>query len=265
MTLRQERFEVRRPQHVEVRLPSGKLYVVAEGDEEVVVEIDGRYSGDFTVTQSGSTVQISHEARRTLGGASHDVFVKAPEGSSVDARVASADVSTRGRLADVMVATASGDLSVDEAHGSVDAKTASGRVVVDHCSGSLRARTASGRIEIHRLAGDAGVVTASGDVRITDAGGDVSTKTASGRITVDRFDGELCSIKTVSGSVRVGVPTGRTVNVDLQSLSGRIDLPSEPEAGGSGDRPMRIKAKTVSGNITIVTTAEPASEESGAA
>ena len=257
MTVRRESFPVNRPQLLELRVPSGQLDVRCSDVSEVTVEISGRNASEFNVTQSGSTVHVEHEGRRGIGGASHEVVVTAPAGSRLLARVASANITTDGEFGDVTIATASGDALIGSSVEGLDVKTASGRLEVELCTGPLRVRTASGRVQVSAVTRDASIATASGDISIIDATGDVNAKTASGRIVVDRFDGEHCSLKTVSGGVRVGVPLGRTVQVDLQSLSGRIDLPSEPgEHSGTG-REIRIKAKTVSGNIVIATTDDP--------
>ena len=257
MNTRRESFSVKRPQLVEVRLPSGQLEVRADNADEVTVQISGRNADEFNVSQSGSTVNVQFEGRRGIGSSSHEVIVTAPPGSRLVARVASADITTDGEFGDVTIATASGDAFVGSVVEALDVKTASGRLEVEKCTGPLRVRTASGRVHVVTATREASIATASGDIVVENATGDVNAKTASGRIAIERFDGDLCSVKTVSGRVRVGVPPDRTVQVDLQSLSGRIDLPSEPTQNSGSGRQIRVKAKTVSGNISIATPGEP--------
>lgn len=253
MSSRREVFSVGRPPQLDIRLPSGSLDVHADAEDSVIVDIEGRHADEFSVTQSGGTITVLYDGRRSIVGSSHDVTISAPADTKLTARVASADVTTDGDLGDVLLATASGDVHIACVTGSLDAKTASGRMTVEQASGPVRVRTASGNISIQASDQDASITTASGNIRIGDAKGDVSLKTASGRVTVDEFDGDVCSVKSVSGGVKVGVPTERTVRFDLTSLSGRIDVPSEPGQSGVADKELRIRVKTVSGNVAIKT------------
>ena len=67
---------------------------------------------------------------------------------------------------------------------------------------------------------------------------ELSVETGSGRVFVDRLTGRKCSVRTVSGRVRLYRVRGF---VSANSVSGGIDL-DETEGG--------VKARTVSGSIT---------------
>ena len=107
MSSRRETFAVKRPQTLDVRLPSGQLEVRADGEDLVTVQVDGRYADDFEISQTGSTVVVSYDGRRGIGSGSHDVIITAPAQSRLTARVASADVTTDGTFGDITLATAS--------------------------------------------------------------------------------------------------------------------------------------------------------------
>ncbi len=80
---------------------------------------------------------------------------------------------------------------------------------------------------------------ASGQIRLhAPAGTELIVESGSGRVFVDRLESRKCSVRTVSGRVRLYHVRGR---ISANSVSGSIDLDSTE--GG-------VKARTVSGSIT---------------
>lgn len=64
-------------------------------------------------------------------------------------------------------------------------------------------------------------------------------------------------LNATSGDVTVGVRKGTLVWLDLTTVSGRTtsDLtPDDPDASGGG-KPLAVRVRTVSGNITVTTSA----------
>jgi DUF4097 and DUF4098 domain-containing protein YvlB len=239
---------------VEVRFPSGSLRVRGGSPEEIHVQVRGRRAEDFLLDQRGDTVYVEFEARGL--SASHEVAIHVPDGTAVEVRTASADVESAADLSDLTVATASGDVLAGDAGGQVDIRTASGDIKVDRAGEWLRVRTASGDVRVARADGGASIVSASGDVTIGAAQENVTVKTASGRVRIGEFDGTTFAAKTVSGDIAVRVPTGRTLHVDLQTLSGNVRIPGEPGVAGNRHEPSRqvtVKGKSVSGDIAVGT------------
>lgn len=247
-------FAVGRRPDLYVRVPAGRLTLL-EGDESTVrVEVRGKRASEFIVEQSGSEISVRYDSRRSIASASHDVEVTAPPWSNLTAQTASADVTVEGTMGEVRIVTASGDVRLDTCLDGGEMKTASGDVQVGRTGDRLRVRSASGDVTVDTADGDLSVSTAAGDVVVDQVAGDMTVKTASGECVVRRFDGSSISVKTVSGTVRIGLAKGRTVGVDLQSLTGRITLPTEPGGdGGSGGRRLRVKVRTVSGDVGIET------------
>src|SRR5215475_11873126 len=89
------------------------------GGEELVVETSGS-RGVFGIRRG-------YELRYSIS---------APNGSSIDASTASADITARGSYGTVKVATASGDVSVDVVEGDLNIKTVSGDTDVETIGGS---------------------------------------------------------------------------------------------------------------------------------
>jgi DUF4097 and DUF4098 domain-containing protein YvlB len=119
----------------------------------------------------------------------------------------------------------------------------------------MSSTSVSGDIAAGSVAGRLIATTASGDVRVARAGGQVIIGTTSGDVRVERFDGAELTVKSVSGDVELGLPSGIRVEPDLSTLSGRTRLPAPatalPPPQASPRRVVRLHVLTVSGDITI--------------
>lgn len=162
------------------------------------------------------------------------IDVRLPEGSSLAFKTASGDVTTSGRLAEVQGKTASGDVTI------ADAET-------------VEVESASGEVRLGRISGRLVASSVSGDVRVDHAESGATASAVSGDIELDRVGGGEVNVRSVSGDVRVGIPEGTRVHVDVTTLSG--DLSSDLELGdgpGEGSGPLvTVSGKTVSGDVRI--------------
>jgi DUF4097 and DUF4098 domain-containing protein YvlB len=205
------------------------------------------------------------------------VRVTLPEGSDIKAVTASADVEVVGPVGSVDAKTASGDVSTDDVGGEVTAKVASGDVSVGSVGGNLRVHTASGDLRCPRVGGRAMFNTATGEMEIGSAGDWVEVKATSGHVRIGELargarvvnvsgdvrvlavaEGKL-HVRSVSGSVAVGVVPGADLHVDVESLSGSVhsEIPLEEGRGARHGEPrVEISVRTVSGNVAIVRTVE---------
>ena len=272
----QKTFDVPGPVELDIRLASGEIEVDPSLEGRVEVELtahddeserlieatrvelaDRRLLIDVPQRRGGFTFGI------VFGRSGISCRVRCPEGSGLDAKTKSADVLARGTLGKLYVATASGEVSADRVTGSVNVKTASGEVDVREAGDEVTVQSASGDIDVGSARGAVSVNTASGDVRIGDAGGDVSANTVSGDLELGAVLRGRVGVHSVSGDVRVGVRRGAKAYLDCTSVSGdmssELDGLAEPPAG---DGPfVEIKARTVSGDVTIMRAPAPATEE----
>ena len=78
----------------------------------------------------------------------------------------------------------------------------------------------------------------------------LSVSTQSGRFEVEHYEGGDLECNSTSGDVRIGLPPGRTLDVDLNTVSGdiRSDFSTEDGDGATA----RLRVKTVSGDIVLV-------------
>ena len=253
MSERTEHFEVSGDIALKLRLPAGSV-VVRDGDDgRVTVIARGPNPELLTIESHGSEVVVEHDPRVLRGMASHDVEVLYGGPASLQAKTASADVAIERAVHDASIETASGDVLAVSIAASADIRTASGDINVRRLREQGRIRTASGDVRVGTADNGCSIVSASGDVRVDDSPGDLTVKTAAGAIVVASFGGYSMNAKSVSGDVRIGVPSGRQVHLDLQTLSGDVRLPSAPDGSGGGDggERLRLRARTVSGDVVI--------------
>jgi DUF4097 and DUF4098 domain-containing protein YvlB len=256
------------PINVEIDVPSGRVNVVAEERETVLVEVkpfgdsdrDRSAAEETEVSFDGNVLTI--EAPRGSGwwswrNASVTVELHVPSESSARIKTASASISCRGRCGNLNVRSASGDISVGDASGAVRARSASGAIEVGDVGGELEANSASGDITAGKVGGGARLRTASGDIKIGSIGGDVEAKSASGDFEVGSVTRGEVSVRSVSGRVSVGVRPGSGVWLDLNSLSGHIESALESVDGPIDSKDLAIKAHTVSGDIEITRSRQP--------
>lgn len=252
MTDRREVFEVGSRPQIDIKLPAGDVQVLEGAAGRVEVELSGRGVDRFIVEQVGDIIRVAPERDRNLRFASHDLVVRAPAGSVVYGRIASADVLIDVALSELDLKTASGEVRVRDISGDATIASGSGDVVVGHVTGRLRVATASGDVRVDAVDGGADINAAAGDIIVDRSDGDLNLKSASGDVVVGNCCGDDVSCKSMSGDVRIGFPAGRTLDLDVQTLSG--DLRSEFDAStaaGESTGTSYVRAKTISGDIVL--------------
>jgi DUF4097 and DUF4098 domain-containing protein YvlB len=277
----QKSFAVTGPAELEVRLTSGEVEIEAvQGAESVDVELIANDEESQQLVDAarielrerhGNPEVVVDVPQRRGGFNIGSLFsrsgitcrIRTPEGSGLDARTKSADVIVRGTLAGANVATASGDVHLQDVDGGINVKTASGDVQARRVAAGVNVQSASGDVEVEVARGPLNVQTASGDLTVGEAWDNVNASTVSG----DQEHGAVykgnVSAHSVSGDVRVGVRRGSKVFLDCSTVSGdtssELDMLADPPAG---DGPLiELRAKTVSGDITITRAPAPADSQ----
>ena len=234
--MRRETFAESGPLRLDLSLPAGEIELAAVPAGETVVELELVRGSDAAVDEARVelrgdelVVKVDHP------NAEVRLRLEVPEGSALQAKTASGDVRSRGRLGDAGVKSASGDVKLD----AVD---------------SLEAKLASGDLEVGNVAGDARVDSASGDVELGEAGGNVTVRTASGDQEVRSVAEGKVELASASGDIRVGIKQGSRLWVDARSMSG--DVTSELEVGdeepGEDGPLVELKVTAMSGDVEVV-------------
>lgn len=239
---------------VDITVVTGDI-VVSESDQpgRLQVRIDGAGAEAFRVEQRGNVVSIAPDKTRGVMRRffAADVTLTAPSGIDVQLNAGSGDVIVNCPVRNCDVVVASGDVKLRSVAGDASVKSASGDIHIDQVDGRLRASSASGDVRIGRVGADCSITSASGDVSCEFTGGPVEIKTASGDATLTHVAGDSVDAKTLSGTLRIGVPAGRRISFDLQSLAGELRNNLTESDSGATKRDLDIHVKTVSGDVHL--------------
>lgn len=290
-------YSVTGPLRLELTNASGDVDITGSADGKVHVHGDVRASGygsdsprkrlDDTVAnppleQRGDTIRIGKEMSH-MRNVSISYTIQVPHDTEVNATVASGAQMIRGVRGPVKVQAASGTIRVEKidrdaqlstASGSISAtdigsdvrvKSATGSVMVSNTRGDVIVEALAGTIHISRPGGRIEADTASGEVVIEGASSDVKAHAASGRVSVQGNPGaeSYWELKTVSGSVQLGVPASANLHLSAEATSGEIrtDIPIVVEEQGKhslrahmGNGGGRVDVRTVSGEIHVTGT-----------
>ncbi|WP_214411373.1 DUF4097 family beta strand repeat-containing protein [Sphaerisporangium fuscum] len=192
------KFDTPAPITTVLNIPAGRVQLIAADRTDTTVEIqpanaaksrDVKAAEQTTVEYADGVLRIQTPAKNQYLGPTGaiEVTVKLPTGSHIDAKTASAELRTLGRLGDVTFDGAYRHIKLDQ-------------------TASLHLTATDGDIEIGRLDGPAQISTARGDIRIIQATtGNLELRTQSGDITVTAAPG-------VSASLDAGTSYGRITN-----------------------------------------------------
>jgi DUF4097 and DUF4098 domain-containing protein YvlB len=214
-------FDTPTPISAVLDIPAGRVRFIAADRADTTVEVlpadtsDGRdvkLAEQTEVEYGDGMLRIEAPAKnRVLGNpGSVEVTVQLPAGSRVEAKAASAEFRTVGRLGDVAFEGSQASVKVDEA-------------------ASARLTTLAGDVSVGRLGGSAQISTQKGDIRIAEA--------VRGTVT----------LRTQAGSISVGAATGVSASLDAGTTYGRI---ANSLKNTEGNPDLNIHATTAAGDIT---------------
>lgn len=143
----------------------------------------------------------------------------------------------------------------------------SGNVEVTGVSGELNAKSVSGEVTVNNVNGSVNATSVSGDVHVGKVEGTASAKSTSGNVEVEVLSLEgagSMDFVSVSGDVRVKLPSNLDADVKLSTMSGALktDFPLTIEESkwgtgrkangrlGSGSR--TLKLSSVSGDVSLL-------------
>jgi len=217
-------------------------------------------------------VKIPRQGMRFMRRNGVTVRVDLPQGSDVNVMAGSADVDINGPVGTAELATSSGDIAADDVAGDFESKTASGDIIVGAVGGDLKVHTASGDLRCSAVAGRSMFATASGDLEVGAAENQVEVKATSGDVRlgelahgarVQNVSGDIrvlalgegtLHVRSVSGSVSVGIVKDVDLHVDIETLSGEIrsDIPLDDSPGpGRAANRVDVSVRSVSGDVEI--------------
>jgi DUF4097 and DUF4098 domain-containing protein YvlB len=249
---RSERFTVGDRARLEVTVPAGSIEVRQSGPGVIELDIDASDNDDVHVSQVGDTVSVRQEAKWGFRSRNAKVVALVPEGTEIELGSTSGDLRATGVFGSARLRTASGHVEVDRV-SRLELSATSGDARIHHVGEDCHITTVSGDCVIGHVGGRLTTTHVSGDLRVAYVGGDLRVGTTSGDVRVERCDGDDVALKTISGTLDLGLPSGIRVDADLQTLSGRASYPDagKPAPHDGPRRPVRLTARSISGDITV--------------
>ncbi|WP_394426034.1 DUF4097 family beta strand repeat-containing protein [Streptomyces sp. SGAir0957] len=218
-----QKFDTPAPVPTVLDIPAGRIHLVAADQAETSVEVLPADAGKSRDVKAAEQIEVSFregvlrieapEAKHGVLGnsGSVEVTVHLPAGSHVDAKAASAELTTKGRLGDVTFEGAQATVALDE-------------------SAHTRLTVADGNVSVARLTGSAELRAQKGDLTVTEA--------SNGTLT----------LHTESGRISVGAAPGVSATLDARTAYGRVTNTLRNSDGAAAG--LTIHATTSHGDIT---------------
>lgn len=222
-------LEVKPGATVVVQVPRGRVDI--EGWDRDEVRVTGRLDADtkeFVFRNRGEDtlveVRLKHE-NSSWGKDDSDLDIYLPEASALQFRGVSLDVSVHGVAGGVKGGTVSGDLNLENVTRRADVGTVSGDIFVSRCDGRVRLNTVSGDIEVRDCSGEGSYETVSGSIMLRDVNQEeVACETVSGDLVVELAEFKEFRGNAVSGQIELSGDLEEGGRVELQSVSGRVEI-----------------------------------------
>ena len=279
---------------VEISSASGDVNITGSADGKIHVHGEVRASGSGQqdaqrhlsdiennppIEQTPEGVRVGRDVER-LHHASISYTIEVPRDTEVTSLAASGSQSVRGVRGPIKLQSASGSVRAEDIDSDALLTSLSGNVSATNMGDAVRASSTSGDVTVSGAKGDVRANTESGSIQISKPGGRVEATVASGSIHVQGVTGDAklhgisgqvsvqgnppasgyWDLKTITGGLDIGVPSGANFHLLAASTSGEIraDFPILIEEQGKhslraqiGTGGARIEAHTVSGEIHL--------------
>jgi putative adhesin len=288
-------LDVSGPIRLELGSVSGDVSIVGSADGKVHVHGDVRVSGvgfgspqkrlDDLVSSppielKGDTLRIGKDTSR-LHNVSISYAIEVPRDTAVNSSGVSGSQIFRNLRGPVQAFSVSGTVRGQDIGRELRLSSTSGTVTAENCGDDVRATSVSGNVTVTNAKGDVLAHSVSGDVHVQNPGGRVDADTSSGTVDVRDANGDVKAhatagrvtvkgnpsgnaywdLKTVSGSVDIGVPSSASFHLSAGAVTGQIraQVPIMIEEQGKhslrahmGDGGGRVEIHTVSGAIEVL-------------
>ncbi|MGK5559145.1 DUF4097 family beta strand repeat-containing protein [Actinomadura kijaniata] len=200
-------------------IPAGRVQFIAADRSDTTVQVrpadpshgrDVKMAEQTTVDYRDGVLRITASAKNQLLGPSGsiEVTVQLPAGSGVEAKAASAEVRTVGRL---------GEVTFTGSHGQVEIEEAA----------ALHLTLDAGDVKVGRLEGSAEIGTSKGDIDIAEAvRGTVALRTQAGAISVGAAPGVPAALdaRTSYGRIHNSLKNDGTAELNIRATTEYGDI-----------------------------------------
>ena len=257
--------------YIEVSNTAGDIEI--EGWSRNQVEVTGelgRGVEELIFERDGDEIIIKVKVpRRNSSQISTDLYIKAPEGSSLNVHGVSADIDVTGILGEMALATVSGDVDAEIYGSDVEISSVSGDVELQGDDKDMRTdvHSVSGDVDLQSMAGEIEAGSVSGDLAIVDSSFDrAMLNTTNGDLVLrtELRNGGRIEMETINGEVDVEFEGRVSAKIDVSTFNGRINncFGPDPERTSrytpgyelnftEGDGDGRVSINTLNGGVRI--------------
>ncbi|HKD96788.1 MAG TPA: DUF4097 family beta strand repeat-containing protein [Micromonosporaceae bacterium] len=198
-----------------------------------------------------------------------DVDLALPTGSQLHGDIGMGEVEAEGALGECRIKTGygeirldrtgalnvtsgSGDVTVEHAEGDVEIHASNGAVNVRHIDGPATVKNSNGLTWIGEVTGELRVNGANGSIAVDQAHAGVAAKTANGNVRIGEVARGVVTVETAAGSLEVGIRTGTSAWLELNTTAGRVRNELDASSGpAEGAEMVEVKARTHIGDIVV--------------
>lgn len=287
-------FQVTGHTRLELSNASGDVNITGGADGKIHIhgDVSARGSGLQDSQKRLSDIEANPPVEQTPDGVRIGKVVQAhggsiaytievPKDTEISSTVASGSQTIRGVRGPVKAQSVSGSVLAENIDGDAQLSSLSGNVSASNMGDGVRASSTSGNVTISGVKDDVRANTQTGKTTIDKVGGRVEAESTSGSFEVRGITGDakihgisgsilihgnpapnsFWDLRTVSGSVEVGVPSGANFHLLAEASTGdiRTDIPIMIEEQGKhslraqvGNGGARIEVHTVSGEIHLL-------------
>ena len=160
------------------------------------------------------------------------------------------------RRIDLAVSSISGSLNAGDVDGQAVVRSISGNAEIGNVGGKLQVTSISGNLEVGNVGADARVKSISGNLRLGQVNGPLEASSISGglNVTLTTLSAEGIQIRSVSGSVEIGLKSDVNADFNAEHVSGQVYLNVPNVVRDSETRSSNVRARIGAGGTPITIT-----------
>ncbi len=205
------------------------------GWDKAEVAVTGRLgAGAEGVTLEKHGKRISLEVELTHGPQAEGALeISVPSGSSLEISGFNAETTIGGVTGAIHVETVNGRIEVVAAGGALELQTVNGAIEVTGTSSRVQAEAVNGPVTLTGLGGEIQVSTVNGPL-VFEGGtltrGEFQTVAGPLRVQADLADGARLELQSVSGGIELALPRDVSASFEVTTFSGSVTNELGPPA-----------------------------------
>jgi hypothetical protein len=186
---------------------------------------DAHFAGGFLAPAGGPSPGAKFFVESPTGVPAGTLELRVPAGARVWAKAGSATIDAEGVTGGLDLNVIGGSVHVTGSPRELTVEAMDAAITVDGAAPWARLKTASGDITLGAGSEDAAVTTVSGDMRVAGRYERLRLSSVTGPVT---FNGEIVrggslDVDTHSGTIDLRFPPKLSADIDIATISGRIE------------------------------------------